>query len=108
VVRSGFRKQRNGAIHVLKSSRLLSVHHQAGLRNKSTYNPTQYSVEWANVVTTYLKKQLAEIGLPSPPRPGINIKMTFKGVLSDSESRERWVGRFSYRCAHRCKPRIRG
>ena len=50
------------------------------------------------MVTTYLKKQLAEIGLPSPPRPGINIKMTFKGVLSDPESRERWVGRFSYRC----------
>lgn len=24
--------------------------------------------------------------------------MTFKGVLSDPESRERWVGRFSYRC----------
>ena len=68
------------------------------MRNKSTYNPTQYSVEWANVVTTYLKKQLVEIGLPSAPRPGINIKMTFKGVLSDSESRERWAGRFSYRC----------
>ena len=68
------------------------------MRNKSTYNPTQYSVEWANVVTTYLKKQLTEIGLPSAPRPGINIKMTFKGVLSDPESRERWVGRFSYRC----------
>jgi len=68
----------------------------AGLRNKSTYNPTQYSVEWANVVTTYLKKQLMEIGLPSAPRPGINIKMTFKGVLSDPDSRERWVGRFSY------------
>ena len=71
---------------------------QAGLRNKSTYNPTQYSVEWAGVVTGYLKKQLMEIGLPSAPRPGINIKMTFKGVLSDPDSRDRWVGRFSYRC----------
>lgn len=83
---------------VLEFTHLLNTHHQAGLRNKSTYNPTQYGVEWANVVTTYLKKQLMEIGLPSAPRPGINIKMTFKGVLSDPESRERWVGRFSYRC----------
>lgn len=73
-----------------------SLYSQAGLRNKPNYNPTQYSVEWANVVTGYLKKQLIEIALPSAPRPGFNIKQTFKGVLSDPETRERWVSRFSY------------
>jgi hypothetical protein len=78
---------------------LLSPHlcvPQAGLKNKPSYNPTQYSVEWANIVTNYLKKQLADIALPSAPRPGLNIKQTFKGVLADSENRERWISRFTY------------
>lgn len=74
---------------------------QAGLRNnnkhKPTYNPTQYSVDWANVMTGYMKKQLADIALPSAPRPGLNIKQTFKGVLADTEGREKWISRFSYR-----------
>jgi mediator of RNA polymerase II transcription subunit 12 len=48
------------------------------------------------VVTSYIKKQLADIALPSAPRPGMNIKQTFKGVLSDAESRDRWVSRFTY------------
>lgn len=26
----------------------------------------------------------------------MNIKQTFKGVLSDTESRDRWVSRFTY------------
>lgn len=73
---------------------------QAGLRNKPTYNPTQYSIEWATVVTSYMKKQLAEISLPSAPRPGLNIKQTFKGVLADPESRERWISRFTYWCVY--------
>ena len=47
-------------------------------------------------MTTYMKKQLAEIALPSAPRPGLNIKQTFKGVLSDTETREKWISRFSY------------
>ncbi|KAG6920074.1 hypothetical protein DXG01_010142 [Tephrocybe rancida] len=69
---------------------------KAGLRNKPSYNPMQYSVDWANVVTSYMKKQLADIALPSAPRPGLNIKQTFKGVLSDGDSRERWISRFVY------------
>ena len=69
---------------------------QAGLRNKPSYNPTQYSVDWANVVTGYLRKQLLDIVLPSAPRPGLNIKSTFKSVLAETESRERWVSRFVY------------
>lgn len=66
------------------------------MRNKPNYNPTQYSVDWANVVTGYIKKQLAEIALPSAPRPGLSIKSTFKGVLADNDSRERWISRFTY------------
>ena len=56
----------------------------------------QYSVEWANIVTGYLKKQLLEIALPMAPRPGLNIRQTFKGVLSDPDSRERWISKFLY------------
>jgi len=72
--------------------------YQAGLRNKPSYNPTQYSVDWANVVTSYIKKQLADIALPSAPRAGMNIKQTFKGVLADADSRTRWISRFTYWC----------
>lgn len=72
---------------------------QAGLRNRPNYIPTQYSTDWATVVTGYMKKQLADIALPSAPRAGMNIKQTFKGVLADSDSRERWISRFGYWCA---------
>ncbi|KAG6821036.1 hypothetical protein H0H93_007926 [Arthromyces matolae] len=71
--------------------RVFGANETAGLRNKPTYNPMQYSTDWANVVTSYMKKQLADIALPSAPRPGLNIKQTFKGVLSDGDSRERWL-----------------
>ncbi|KAK7057438.1 Med12 domain-containing protein [Favolaschia claudopus] len=76
--------------------RVLGANETAGLRNKPSYNPTQYSIDWANVVTGYMKKQLADIALPSAPRPGLNIKQTFKGVLADADTRERWISRFSY------------
>jgi len=66
------------------------------MRNRPNYNPAQYSVEWANVVTSYLKKLLAEIALPSAARPGLNIKQTFKGVLNDPETRDKWVSKFCY------------
>lgn len=51
----------------------------------------------------YLKKQLMEIALPMAPRAGfgLNIKQTFKGVLSDRDSRERWISRFSYRLVYK-------
>ncbi|KAJ7782856.1 hypothetical protein B0H16DRAFT_1494639 [Mycena metata] len=76
--------------------RVLGANETAGLRNKPTYNPTQYSVDWATVVTSYMKKQLADIALPSAPRPGLNIKQTFKGVLADADTRDKWISRFSY------------
>ncbi|KAJ7209594.1 hypothetical protein GGX14DRAFT_630911, partial [Mycena pura] len=76
--------------------RVLGANETAGLRNKPFYNPTQYSIDWANVVTSYLKKQLADIALPSAPRLGLNIKQTFKGVLADTDTRERWISRFTY------------
>lgn len=69
---------------------------QTGLRNKPSYNPTQYSVDWANVMTSYLKKQLTDIALPTAPRLGFNIKQSFKGVLADPDSRHRWTNRFTY------------
>ena len=80
---------------------------QAGLRNRPTYNPTQYSVEWANVVTTYLKRQLADIALPIAPRPGLNVKQAFKGVLSEAESRDNWISRFTYWCGLSMFPVLR-
>ncbi|KAF8638047.1 hypothetical protein AX16_010679 [Volvariella volvacea WC 439] len=76
--------------------RVLGANETAGLRNRPSYNPTQYSIDWASLVTSYMKKQLADIALPSAPRPGLNIKQTFKGVLADTESRERWISRFTY------------
>ncbi|KAH7922771.1 hypothetical protein BV22DRAFT_1094076 [Leucogyrophana mollusca] len=76
--------------------RVFGANETAGLRNKPGYNPTQYSVDWAIVVTSYIKKQLVDIALPRAPRLGVNIKQSFKAVLSDSDQRERWVSRFSY------------
>jgi mediator of RNA polymerase II transcription subunit 12, fungi type len=84
-------------VHATSERQPLMYHAKAGLRNKPQYNPTQYSVDWANVVVGYLKKQLTEIALPMAPRPGLNIKQSFKGVLSEQASRERWVSRFTYR-----------
>ncbi|EGO25090.1 hypothetical protein SERLADRAFT_368519 [Serpula lacrymans var. lacrymans S7.9] len=87
----------NVAIHrAVWFLRVFGANETAGLRNKPSYNPTQYSVDWAIVVTSYLKKQLADIALPSAPRPGLNIKQTFKGVLSDADTKERWISRFTY------------
>ncbi|CAK5281407.1 unnamed protein product [Mycena citricolor] len=76
--------------------RVLGTAETAGLRNKPSYDPTQYSIEWTNVMTGHLKKQLTEIALPSAPRPGLNIKQTFKGVLAEQEGRDKWIGRFVY------------
>jgi len=88
---------KNVAIHrAVWFLRVFGGNETAGLRNKPTYNPTQYSVEWANVVNGYLKKQLIDIALPMAPRPGLNIKQTFKSVLFESHTRHRWISRFTY------------
>lgn len=88
---------KNVAIHrAVWFLRVFGANETAGLRNKPSYNPNQYSVEWTNVVTAHLRKQLIDIALPSAPRPGVNIKQTFKGVLSDPETRLKWISRFSY------------
>ena len=78
--------------------RVFGANEVTGLRHKPTYDPTQYSVEWANVVTSHLKKQLGDIILPSAPRPTLNIKSMFRSVLADSETRTRWISKFTYRC----------
>jgi len=77
--------------------RVFGANEVTGLRHKPTYDPMQYSVEWANVVTSHLKKQLGDIILPSAPRPTLNIKSVFRSVLADSETRARWISRFTYR-----------
>lgn len=69
---------------------------KAGMRNKPNYNPMQYSGDWANVMTGYIKKQLLEIGLPGAPRAGLHIKQVFRGVFNDPELRDKWVLKFSY------------
>lgn len=66
----------------------------------------QYSVEWANIMTGYLKKQLSEIALPMAPRQGLNIRQVFKGILSDPESRERWISKFIYTYVTRCSMKL--
>ena len=77
--------------------RVFGANEVTGLRHKPAYDPTQYSVEWANVVTSHLKKQLGDIILPSAPRPTLNIKSMFRSVLADSETRSRWISKFTYR-----------
>ncbi|KAF8875798.1 hypothetical protein CPB84DRAFT_1853156 [Gymnopilus junonius] len=84
------------SVHIGLYLSLIAFPTKAGLRNKPSYVPTQHSIDWANVVTGHMKKQLLEIALPSAPRPLLNIKQTFKGVLADVDSRERWVSRFAY------------
>ena len=90
----------NETVKIIRPSQLAVaitiIYTKAGLRNKPSYVPTQYSIDWANVVTGYMKKQISEIALPSAPRPGLNIKQTFKGVLADADTRERWISRFTY------------
>ncbi|KAI0259684.1 hypothetical protein BC834DRAFT_606637 [Gloeopeniophorella convolvens] len=76
--------------------RVFGANEVAALRHKPAYDPTQYSVEWAGVVTGYLKKQLGDIILPSAPRPGLNIKSTFRSVLADGDTRARWISKFTY------------
>ncbi|KAJ8455905.1 hypothetical protein ONZ45_g18844 [Pleurotus djamor] len=78
--------------------RVLGANETAGLRNKPSYNPTSYSIEWTGVMTSYVKKQLLDIALPSAPRHGMNmnIKQNFKGVLAEPDSREHWISRFTY------------
>ncbi|KLO13572.1 hypothetical protein SCHPADRAFT_873833 [Schizopora paradoxa] len=76
--------------------RVFGSNETAGIRNKPNYNPLQYSIEWANVMNGYIKKQLADIALPITTRLGLNVKQTFKGVLSDPETRDKWVGKFVY------------
>ncbi|KAH9993507.1 hypothetical protein BJV74DRAFT_833136 [Russula compacta] len=76
--------------------RVFGANEVTGLRHKPAYDPMQYSVEWANVVTSHLKKQLGDIILPSAPRPTLNIKSVFRSVLADVETRARWISRFTY------------
>ncbi|KAH9053238.1 hypothetical protein EDB87DRAFT_1711186 [Lactarius vividus] len=76
--------------------RVFGANEVTGLRHKPSYDPTQYSVEWANVVTSHLKKHLGGILLPTAPRPTLNIKSMFRSVLAGSEARSKWASKFTY------------
>lgn len=66
-------------------------------RAKTAFNPSQYSVDWANIVTAYLKKHLSEIVLPRAQNNAVSsIRSTFKSLLSEPESRDKWIHKFSY------------
>ncbi|KAF8299261.1 hypothetical protein DL93DRAFT_2173589 [Clavulina sp. PMI_390] len=79
--------------------RVLGAHETHVMRSRPNFNSTQYSIDWTNIVVTHLKKQLGEIMLPTPYRPGLTIRQPFQGVLGDPESRDRWISRFSYSLA---------
>ncbi|KAG9004810.1 RNA polymerase II mediator complex subunit [Tulasnella sp. JGI-2019a] len=66
-------------------------------RSRSGFKPSQYSIEWAGAVTSYMKKQLKEIVLPRPQMAQTSsLKSTFKSVLSDPETRTKWLQKFTY------------
>ncbi|KAF8330831.1 uncharacterized protein EI90DRAFT_3124044 [Cantharellus anzutake] len=77
-------------------TRVLGANETHLMRSRPNFNPTQYSIDWANIVTSHLRKLIGEIHLPSAYRPGITIRQSFQGVLTDPESRARWISRFSY------------
>lgn len=67
-------------------------------RGKPPPPPDQYCLDWTTALVSWLKKQLADIALPSAPRAGFNIKQTFKSILSDEKSRARWIAKWEYSC----------
>jgi len=66
------------------------------MRMRPNFDPAQYTIDWTNIVTSYLKKQIGEILLPTPFRPGLTIRQTFQGVLNDPDTRAKWISRFTY------------
>ncbi|KZV96289.1 hypothetical protein EXIGLDRAFT_435689 [Exidia glandulosa HHB12029] len=76
--------------------RVLGANETQGMRNRPNFHPAMYSVEWANVVTSYFKKLLDKIALPSAPRAALNIKQTFNSILANTNAREEWLAKFTY------------
>lgn len=67
------------------------------------FSIAQYTREWSAVVHDFVRKQLAEITVPTPDHapPAAGLRQTSaraasKRVLADSELREAWSKKLSY------------
>ncbi|KAH7096964.1 hypothetical protein BKA62DRAFT_482581 [Auriculariales sp. MPI-PUGE-AT-0066] len=75
--------------------RVIGANETIGMRNRTVFHPHMYSIDLANVVTAYIKKMLNEIGLPNPQRIAA-VKLTFKSILGEPETRQKWLSKFAY------------
>ena len=75
--------------------RVVGANENGGAKQKTNYDPQEYSIEWANAMITYLRKLLVEVSLPSAPRVA-TVKQTFKSVLGDTDTRQRWLAKMTY------------
>jgi mediator of RNA polymerase II transcription subunit 12 len=73
---------------------------QQGMRSRVNQDNSQYSIEWTCTLTSYTRKLLSEITLPSPPRQGLNIRQSFKNTFADPETSEQWTRKCSYMYAN--------
>jgi len=69
---------------------------QQGIRSRTSQDNSQYSIEWTLTLTTYVRKLLSDVTLPSPPRQGLNIRQSFKNSFADSETSEQWTRKCAY------------
>lgn len=66
-------------------------------RARTSFNPSQYSIDLATTVTSYLRKHLDLLVLPRAQTVGgTAIRSTFRSLLSEPESRDKWIHKFSY------------
>lgn len=66
-------------------------------RTRTSFNPSQHSVELAVTVTSYLRKHLDSLVLPRAQTVGgTAIRSTFRSILSEPEGRDKWIHKFSY------------
>ncbi|KAG8807594.1 RNA polymerase II mediator complex subunit [Serendipita sp. 399] len=66
-------------------------------RTRNTPRPST-SIEWTNVITAYLKKQLLETAIPTIVKTSsaISRQNVRRSKLSDPEGRDEWVARYAY------------
>jgi len=60
-------------LHVFGTNEVTGLRHNL----KPTYNLMQCSIEWANIITSHLKKQLGDVVFLSAPRPTLGTKSVF-------------------------------
>ncbi|KAG8798021.1 RNA polymerase II mediator complex subunit [Serendipita sp. 398] len=66
-------------------------------RTRNTPRPST-SIEWTNVITAYMKRQLLETAIPTVVKTSsaISRQNVRKSKLSDPEGRDEWVARYAY------------